>query len=178
MLIKSRLAWFAVFILLIVLLVGGVHRQRAVALEYSAPRAAPEFTHTEPEAWINSAPRKLADFKGKVVLIDFWTFDCWNCYRSFPWLHELEEQFSDQPFQESLILHQISCKSHCNSYDRICCVRRTVLVLKRSLQKTLFYPEPSPLFVCSQSPKYHSQPSPRSKHFCFHVDKCLTQGQG
>ncbi|UCE90214.1 MAG: redoxin domain-containing protein [Pseudomonadota bacterium] len=99
MMIRSRLAWFAVAVFLGALLVSGIHRQRAVALEYSASRAAPEFTHTTPGAWINSAPIKLADLKGKVVLIDFWTFDCWNCYRSFPWLHALEEQFSDQPFQ-------------------------------------------------------------------------------
>ena len=59
-------------------------------------RLAPEFTHTEPLAWINSEPLKMADLKGKVVLIDVWTFDCWNCYRSFPWLHELEAKFKDQ----------------------------------------------------------------------------------
>jgi thiol-disulfide isomerase/thioredoxin len=59
---------------------------------------APEFTHTQAEEWINSAPLTLDDLKGKVVLIDFWTFDCWNCYRSFPWLHELEAQFAAEDF--------------------------------------------------------------------------------
>ena len=33
------------------------------------------------------------------MLLDFWTFDCWNCYRSFPWLKELEQQFASEPFQ-------------------------------------------------------------------------------
>ncbi len=59
---------------------------------------APEFTHREAEDWINSPPLSLADLRGKVVLVDFWTFGCWNCYRSFPWLIEMEEHFSDRPF--------------------------------------------------------------------------------
>ncbi len=58
----------------------------------------PEFTHTRPSEWINSAPLTRADLRGKVVLIDVWTFACWNCYRSFPWLNELEATFKDQPF--------------------------------------------------------------------------------
>ncbi|HEX5057581.1 MAG TPA: redoxin domain-containing protein, partial [Gammaproteobacteria bacterium] len=33
--------------------------------------------------------------RGNVLLIDFWTFDCWNCYRSFPWLTGLEETFKN-----------------------------------------------------------------------------------
>ncbi|MES9870085.1 MAG: redoxin family protein [Sedimenticola sp.] len=63
------------------------------------PRPAPEFTHTAFEDWLNSVPITLASLKGKVVMLDFWTFDCWNCYRSFPWLHSVEEKFKDQPFQ-------------------------------------------------------------------------------
>ncbi len=60
---------------------------------------APEFTHHSAKEWINSKPLKLADLKGKVVLLDFWTFECWNCYRSFPWLNALEKQFADKDFQ-------------------------------------------------------------------------------
>ena len=59
---------------------------------------APEFTHAEPGAWLNSPPLSLTDLQGKVVLVDFWTFDCWNCYRSIPWLKALEERFKDDPF--------------------------------------------------------------------------------
>lgn len=59
----------------------------------AAPRArAPEFPARAAQDWINSAPLALADLRGQVVLIDFWTFDCWNCYRSFPWLNELGER--------------------------------------------------------------------------------------
>ncbi len=60
---------------------------------------APEFTHHSSEDWINSKPLTLKDLKGKVVLLDFWTFECWNCYRSFPWLNSLEKQLADEDFQ-------------------------------------------------------------------------------
>ncbi len=58
----------------------------------------PEFTHQNPSDWFNSQPLALSDLKGKVVLIDFWTFGCWNCYRSFPWLNDLEERLKDKDF--------------------------------------------------------------------------------
>lgn len=60
------------------------------------PAQAPEFPVRSAEQWINSAPITLASLRGKVVLIDFWTFECWNCYRSFPWLNDLEVRFRDQ----------------------------------------------------------------------------------
>ena len=57
------------------------------------PEAAPELTHSQPADWINSQPLRLADLRGKAVLINVWTFECWNCYRSFPWLRDVEERF-------------------------------------------------------------------------------------
>ncbi|MFK8052837.1 MAG: redoxin family protein [Woeseiaceae bacterium] len=65
----------------------------------NAAKPAPEFTQQAAEDWLNSPPLTLASLKGKVVLIDFWTFACWNCYRSFPWLNTLEAQFEGKPFQ-------------------------------------------------------------------------------
>ena len=59
------------------------------------PVQAPEFTHNGESEWINSTPLRLTDLKGKVLLIDFWTFDCWNCYRSFPWLISVESRMVD-----------------------------------------------------------------------------------
>ncbi len=63
------------------------------------PQPAPEFTHTAPEEWINSEPLSLTQLRGKVVLIDVWTFECWNCYRSFPWLNFIEDKYAEQGFQ-------------------------------------------------------------------------------
>ncbi len=60
---------------------------------------APEFTHRAQHEWINSAPLSLRELRGEVVLIDFWTFDCWNCYRSFPWLNEVGEKYGNRGLQ-------------------------------------------------------------------------------
>jgi thiol-disulfide isomerase/thioredoxin len=46
----------------------------------------PEFTHHSTAEWINSAPLTLDDLKGDVVLVEFWTFDCYNCRNTLPWL--------------------------------------------------------------------------------------------
>jgi thiol-disulfide isomerase/thioredoxin len=65
----------------------------AVEAREIPPQAAPEFTHSGAEAWINSPPLSLKALRGNVVLIDFWTFDCWNCYRSFAWLKSVEDRY-------------------------------------------------------------------------------------
>lgn len=70
--------------------------ERAVANELGDAPPAPEFTHSAEEDWINSPPLTLEALRGQVVLVDFWTFGCWNCYRSFPWLHSLEARFADR----------------------------------------------------------------------------------
>lgn len=57
---------------------------------------APEFPVRSAQEWINSAPITLASLRGKVVLVDFWTFECWNCYRSFPWLNSIEDKFRSE----------------------------------------------------------------------------------
>ena len=62
------------------------------------PQPVPEFTQSADSQWHNSKPLKWRDLRGKVVLIDFWTFECWNCYRSFPWLHEVEAKFARDDF--------------------------------------------------------------------------------
>ncbi|MEM9171095.1 MAG: redoxin family protein [Pseudomonadota bacterium] len=59
---------------------------------------APEFTQTDPKDWLNSAPLRIQSLQGQVVLIDFWAFACWNCYRSFPWLTAMERKLNDEAF--------------------------------------------------------------------------------
>ena len=61
-----------------------------------APRPAPAFTHRDGSEWLNSPPLTLEQLRGQVVLIDFWTFGCWNCYRSFPWLNALDRRYAPQ----------------------------------------------------------------------------------
>ena len=46
--------------------------------------------------WFNSEPLKLADLKGKVVIVDFWTYTCINCQRTFPYLRQWWETYNDK----------------------------------------------------------------------------------
>lgn len=62
-------------------------------------RPLPEFTTSAPGQWFNSAPLRVQDLRGQVLLVDVWTYDCWNCYRSFPWLNALEAKLAGQPFR-------------------------------------------------------------------------------
>ena len=71
--------------------------ERVVAT--NAARPAPEFTQQSADAWLNSEPLKLSELRDQVVLLDIWTFDCWNCYRSFPWLNAMEKRLSQQGFK-------------------------------------------------------------------------------
>jgi thiol-disulfide isomerase/thioredoxin len=81
--------------LLIVLSVSASLAAHADNLE---PRPLPEFTRQDPAGWFNSEPLAVADLRGRVVLVDVWTYGCWNCYRSFPWLRNLEQRLAGESF--------------------------------------------------------------------------------
>ncbi len=46
--------------------------------------------------WINSPPLTAAGLRGKVVLVDFWTYSCINCLRSLPYVRAWAEKYKDQ----------------------------------------------------------------------------------
>ena len=54
----------------------------------------PEFTKIT--AWFNSAPLTSAGLRGKVVLIDFWTYSCINCIRTLPTVARWHEKYKEQ----------------------------------------------------------------------------------
>jgi cytochrome c biogenesis protein CcdA/thiol-disulfide isomerase/thioredoxin len=47
-------------------------------------------------AWLNSEPLTRAQLKGKVVLIDFWTYSCINCLRTLPYVEAWAQKYRDQ----------------------------------------------------------------------------------
>lgn len=47
-------------------------------------------------AWFNSEPLMLNTLKGKVVLVDFWTYSCINCQRTFPYLSDWHKKYKDK----------------------------------------------------------------------------------
>jgi thiol-disulfide isomerase/thioredoxin len=46
--------------------------------------------------WLNSAPLSIADLKGSVVLVQFWTFACINCQRTLPYITKWNRQYAAQ----------------------------------------------------------------------------------
>lgn len=54
---------------------------------------APGFEGGGP--WINSAPLNMESLRGKVVVVDFWTYSCINCVRTFPYVRGWAEKYRD-----------------------------------------------------------------------------------
>lgn len=87
---------------------------------------APEFVGLG--NWFNSTPLKLADLRGKVVLVDFWTYGCVNCVNTLPHVTALYEKYRDRglvvvgihtpefPFERSASNVQTALKRHGITY--------------------------------------------------------------
>ena len=54
--------------------------------------AAPDISGAG--TWFNSAPLSLAKLKGKVVLVEFWTFGCYNCRNVEPYVKQWHERYA------------------------------------------------------------------------------------
>lgn len=65
-----------------------------LSVDKSQFKKAPEFQSIT--SYINSNGTKLSDLKGKVVLIDFWTYSCINCIRTLPHLIDWNQKYSDK----------------------------------------------------------------------------------
>jgi thiol-disulfide isomerase/thioredoxin len=58
--------------------------------------AAPDFTGND--SWLNTPggrPLSLRQLRGKIVLVDFWTYTCINCLRTLPALRAWHERYAD-----------------------------------------------------------------------------------
>lgn len=88
--------------------------------------AAPEFTGLT--NWQNSGPLTIASLRGKVVLVNFWTYDCVNCVNTLPHVTKLYAKYKDKglvivgvhtpefPFERSLSNVQAALKRHGITY--------------------------------------------------------------
>jgi len=54
--------------------------------------AAPNFTGVD--HWLNSSPLTMAGLRGKVVLVDFWTYSCINCIRTLPYVEGWYQKYA------------------------------------------------------------------------------------
>jgi thiol-disulfide isomerase/thioredoxin len=78
--------------------------------------------------WFNSAPLSMNDLRGKVVLVDFWTYGCYNCVNTLPYVTKLYETYKDKglvvvgihtpefPFERSAGNVQAALKRHSITY--------------------------------------------------------------
>lgn len=82
--------WLGIVVMVVV--VGWFSLQSADAM---LGKPAPEITNA---TWINSAPLRMADLRGNVVMVEFWTFGCYNCRNVEPYMKHWYQQYKDQGF--------------------------------------------------------------------------------
>jgi len=63
---------------------------------FIAANRAPNAAGIGSGTWLNSEPLDLAALRGKVVLVDFWTFGCYNCRNTLPTLKRLNAKYADK----------------------------------------------------------------------------------
>lgn len=72
----------------------------AMKMAAKAPGALPIEGNLPPldgaVQWLNSPPLTAQALKGKVVLVDFWTYSCINCLRTLPYVKAWAEKYRDQ----------------------------------------------------------------------------------
>ena len=66
---------------------------RSVTEETKRPPRPPEISSGQ---WINSEPLTLKSLHGRVVLIEFWTFACYNCRNALPSIKKWDAQYRDK----------------------------------------------------------------------------------
>lgn len=91
-----------------------------------AQRTAPDFSGIS--NWFNSGPLNISSLRGKVVLVDFWTYGCINCVRTLPHVTQLYAKYKDKglvivgvhtpefPFERSASNVQAALKRHGITY--------------------------------------------------------------
>jgi cytochrome c biogenesis protein CcdA/thiol-disulfide isomerase/thioredoxin len=81
---------------------GAMSGTNAMMMKAAAPaEAALPVEGTMPSLdgavqWLNSPPLTAESLKGKVVLVDFWTYSCINCLRAIPYVKAWAEKYKDQ----------------------------------------------------------------------------------
>ncbi len=101
-------------------------RAEPITVAAASKATAPDFTGIN--NWFNSKPLSLADLRGKVVLVDFWTYGCVNCVNTLPHVTELYAKYRDKglvvvgvhtpefPFERSASNVQAALKRHGITY--------------------------------------------------------------
>ncbi len=67
-----------------------------ILLVKSLPALVAALLLASPSASANDTIIDLDDYRGKVVVVDFWASWCVPCRRSFPWLDEMQSKYGEQ----------------------------------------------------------------------------------
>jgi thiol-disulfide isomerase/thioredoxin len=102
---------------------GAAIREQARAFKVAAAEgSAPNFAGIS--NWFNSVPLSMTNLRGKVVLVDFWTYGCVNCVNTLPHVTALYAKYKDRglvvvgvhtpefPFEKSASNVQAALKRH------------------------------------------------------------------
>lgn len=101
-------------------------RATPIVTAAASQQTAPDFTGIT--NWFNSKPLSIADLRGKVVLVDFWTYGCVNCVNTLPHVTGLYAKYRDKglvvvgvhtpefPFERSAANLQAALKRHGITY--------------------------------------------------------------
>ena len=104
----------------------GISQETAPFKIAAAQGTAPNFVGIS--NWFNSAPLNISSLRGKVVLVDFWTYGCINCVNTLPHVTELYAKYRDRglvvvgvhtpefPFEKSPSNVQAALKRHGITY--------------------------------------------------------------
>lgn len=99
------------WVLAVVLGVFAVTGGHAAGFEKRAATPAPELKATD----LGGAPRSLANYRGKVVLLNFWATWCPPCLKEMPSMERLREKMAGRPF-EIVALNSAEPKSDVDAY--------------------------------------------------------------
>ena len=76
--------------------VGATAAQPTAVPQPTAPGGPPAPGFEGGGEWLNSEPLTLAGLRGKVVLVDFWTYGCYNCQNTMPSVKQWWAKYKDQ----------------------------------------------------------------------------------
>ena len=85
---RSSMTW--AYLCIGIFILGGIF----LPLQSAQGRIGGQAPEIENKTWLNSAPLRLADLRGKVVMVEFWTFGCWNCRNIEPYVKAWHEKYA------------------------------------------------------------------------------------
>jgi thiol-disulfide isomerase/thioredoxin len=78
------------------LMTAGRRDMMTMGPKQGAPLSAPLASMLMAQKWLNTEPLRPEDLRGKVVLVDFWTFTCVNWLRTLPYVRAWADKYKDR----------------------------------------------------------------------------------